>query len=427
MSVAVLFVLFLGLAFLGVPIGFAIGIGVLGSVFTSDIISLSYFVRAMANSVDSFTLTAVPFFVLAGQIMSEAGISDGLFKAANVWVGRLKGGIMMVTVLACMAFGAISGSAYATIAAIGLIALPELRKQGLSQGAAAALIATAGCCGQMIPPSMGLVVFGSLNNVSISKLFTAEILPGLFIGCCFLVYCHIYGKKHNICSGNDPIPLRRKLRTMWEAKFSLIMPVIILGGIYSGIFTPTEAAVVSVVYGLIYGLLKRNSGLEARMLPQMFYKTVITTCTILFILGVSSGFGKILTLEEIPTKLAALILGSVSSKIVALIILNALVLFLGTFLDGIAINVILSSILLGIATQYGIDPIHFGVMFIFNSTLGIITPPVGGNLFVAAQISKAPFEEIVKEIWPWILTMGIGLIFVIFIPQMSTWLPGLMK
>lgn len=367
MSVAVLFVLFLGLAFLGVPIGFAIGIGVLGSVFTSDIISLSYFVRAMANSVDSFTLTAVPFFVLAGQIMSEAGISEGLFKAANVWVGRLKGGIMMVTVLACMAFGAISGSAYATIAAIGLIALPELRKQGLSQGAAAALIATAGCCGQMIPPSMGLVVFGSLNNVSISKLFTAEILPGLFIGCCFLVYCHIYG------------------------------------------------------------LLKRNSGLEARMLPQMFYKTVITTCTILFILGVSSGFGKILTLEEIPTKLAALILGSVSSKIVALIILNALVLFLGTFLDGIAINVILSSILLGIATQYGIDPIHFGVMFIFNSTLGIITPPVGGNLFVAAQISKAPFEEIVKEIWPWILTMGIGLIFVIFIPQMSTWLPGLMK
>ena len=153
-----------------------------------------------------------------------------------------------------------------------LIALPELRKQGLSQGAAAALIATAGCCGQMIPPSMGLVVFGSLNNVSISKLFTAEILPGLFIGCCFLVYCHIYGKKHNICSGNDPIPLRRKLRTMWEAKFSLIMPVIILGGIYSGIFTPTEAAVVSVVYGLIYGLLKRNSGLRPECCPRCFIK-----------------------------------------------------------------------------------------------------------------------------------------------------------
>lgn len=154
-----------------------------------------------------------------------------------------------------------------------------------------------------------------------------------------------------------------------------------------GIFTPTEAAVVSVVYGLVYGLAKKNSGLKAKMLPQMFYKTVITTCTILFILGVSSGFGKILTLEELPTKLAALILGSVSSRIVALLILNLLVIFLGTFLDGIAINVILSSILLGIATQYGIDPIHFGVMFIFNSTLGIITPPVGGNLFVSAQIS----------------------------------------
>lgn len=426
MAVAILFILFLGLAFLSVPIGVAVGVSVIGSIFYSNTISLSYFIRAMANSVDSFTLTAIPFFILAGHIMSEAGISKGLFDVARVFVGRVRGGVMMVTVLACMAFGAISGSAYATVAAIGLIALPELYRQGVSKGAAAALIATAGCCGQMIPPSMGLVVFGALNNVSIAKLFTAEIIPGIFVSFCFLIYCYIYGTKHNIRSNEEKYTLKQKIKTIWDAKFSLIMPIIILGGIYSGLFTPTEAAVISVVYGLIYGVLNGRR-LNSKNIPSMLYKTVITTTTILFILGVSSGFGKILTLEQVPSKMADLVMGTISSKFMILVTLNALVLFLGTFLDGIAINVILSPILLSIAVKYGIDPVHFGVMFIFNSTLGLLTPPLGGNLFVAAQIADASFEEIVSNIWPWIITMLLGLIVVIFVPQLSTWLPSLMK
>ena len=197
MTIAVLFILFLGLAFLGVPIAVAVGVGVIGAIYYSDIISLSYFVRAMANSVDSFTLTAIPFFVLAGQIMSQVGISSGIFDVARAFVGRIYGGILMVTILACMGFGAISGSAYATVAAIGMVALPELHKQGVSRGAAAALIAVGGTCGQMIPPSLGLIVFGALNNVSIAKLFIAEIIPGIFVGVCFLVYCYIYGRKNN--------------------------------------------------------------------------------------------------------------------------------------------------------------------------------------------------------------------------------------
>ncbi|WP_428868861.1 TRAP transporter large permease, partial [Clostridium sediminicola] len=407
MAVAVLFILFIGLAFLSVPIGVAIGVSVLGAIFSSDIISLTYVVRGMANSVDSFTLTAIPFFILAGHIMSSAGISQGLFEAARVTVGRVRGGVMMVTVISCMLFGAISGSAYATVAAIGLIALPELRKQGLSNGASAALIATAGGLGQMIPPSMGLVVYGALNNVSIAKLFTAEIIPGILVGCCFLVYCYIFSVKNKLPQGKK-YTIKEKLQVTWKVKASLVMPIIILGGIYSGAFTPTEAAVVAVVYGLVFGMIKKENRIKPKDLPDMFFKSVVTTATILFILGVSSGFGKILALEQVPTRMAAFVLANISSKFMILITLNVLVMFLGTFLDGIAINVILSPILLNIAVQYGISPIHYGVMFIFNATLGLLTPPLGGNLFVAAQICDASFEDVVKNVWPWIIAMLIG-------------------
>lgn len=428
MSVAVLFAAFLILSFVGVPIAVSIGVGVIASMQISGLIDMSFFIRAMTNSVDSFTLTAVPFFVLAGHLMSEVGISKGLFDVANVFVGRLKGGIMIVTILACMAFGAISGSAYATVASIGLIALPELLRQGLSKGAAAALIATAGCLGQMIPPSMGLVLYGSLNNVSISKLFMAEVIPGILVGITFCIYAWIYGHKHNIMDKDSrKYTTKEKLQVIWQSKYSLLMPVIMLGGIYSGIFTPTEAAAVSVVYGFLFGILKRKDKLDLRRLPALLYKTVITTSTILFILGVSSGMSKILTLEQIPTKIAALIVGNVGSKAVVLLVLSVLVIFLGTFLDGIAINTILGSILLGIASQYGVDPIYFGVIFVFNMTLGLITPPVGGNLYVSSQVCEASFEETCANVWPWIGMFIIGLAIVTLFPALSLFLPSLMK
>ncbi len=427
MSIAILFVCFFGLAFLGVPIAVAIGIGVFGSVWVSDIITPSFIIRAMVNSVDSFTLTAIPFFVLAGHIMAEVGISRGLFQVANAFVGRLKGGVMIVTILACMAFGAISGSAYATVASIGIIALPELRKQGLSLGAAAALLATAGCLGQLIPPSTGLVVYGALNSVSISKLFAAEIIPGVFVGLMLCLYAGYYGAKHNIIDPNaHRYTFVEKLAVIWDAKYSLFMPIIMLGGIYTGMFTPTEAAAVSVAYGFVYGFLKKTDKLDVKKLPAMCYKTVITAATILFILSTSAGMSKILTLEEIPAKLTALIVGSISSRVMVLMILSLLVIFLGTFLDGIAINTVLGSILLGIALQYDVDPVYFGIIFVFNMTLGIITPPVGGNLFVSCQVCNASFEETVKSVWPWIWTFLIGLIIVICVPAMSLWIPSMM-
>ncbi|MDR2932688.1 MAG: TRAP transporter large permease [Oscillospiraceae bacterium] len=435
MSIALLFIFFIGLAILSIPISAAIGVGVLASVFSSNIISLSYVVRGMVNNVDSFTMTAIPFFVLAGQIMAKCGISKGLFDVANVFMGRLKGGVMMVTVLACMAFGAISGSAFATVAAIGMIALPELKKQGVSKGAAAALIATSGCLGQMIPPSMGLVVYGGMNNVSIAKLFIAEVIPGIFVGCAFLVYCYYYGKKHNICAGDRRYTTKEKLQTIWNAKWSLLMPIIILGGIYSGMFTPTEAAVVSVVYGFGYGVLKstlqKRRGQAQDFLIKntvpMLYDSVITTAGIMFLVGISSGFGKILTLENVPANMSNYVLANVDSKFMVLVMITLILLVLGTFLDGTAINVIVSPILLNIAVQYGIDPVHFGVIFVFVSTLGLLTPPLGANLFVGSQICDTTFEDSVKNIWPWIAVMFAALLFIIFIPGMSMWLPSLMK
>lgn len=425
MSVIILFAVFLILAMLSVPIAVAIAVAVTASIANSDIISLSYFVRAMANSPNSFLLTSVPFYCLGGVIMSKAGISSGLFEVAKVWVGRVKGGVLMVTVISCMAFGAISGSVYATVVAIGLIALPELHKAGMSKGAAGALIATAGCCGTMIPPSMALIVFGSINNLSVSELFIASVLPGILVSSCFLVYSYLYGKKHNIYSETG-YSFKEKFMVLVKNIPALLMPVIILGGIYSGVFTPTEAAVVAAVYGLFYGFCKKRGRMKLQDLPPMFKSACITTATIMFVLAVSTGFGRILALEELPTKMATFFVSHVSSKWMILLILNLLVLFLGTFLDGAAINVILSPILLGVAVQYGINPLHFAVMFSINACVGLLTPPLGANLFVAAQISRTPIDDIIRNIWPWIISMLIGLFLVVALPGLSTFLPGIM-
>lgn len=425
MSIVILFSVFLGLAILSVPISISVGIAVLLSIFYSDIVTLSFFIRGMTNSANSFLLTAIPFFTFAGIIMAKSGISAGLFDVAKTWVGRLKGGILMVTVLSCMAFGAISGSTYATVVAIGVIALPELYKTGMSKGAAAALIATAGCCGIMIPPSMALIVFGALNKISVSALFIAEIIPGLIVSTLFLIYSYLYGKKHNIYSEKS-YSMKEKIFVIWKNRYALIMPFIILGGIYSGIVTPTEAAIVSVIYGLCYGFLKKNDKLKIKDIMPMLKTSCITTAAIMFILATSSGFGKILALEELPSKMANFLLASVESKAVITVTLNLIVAVLGTFLDGAATNIILGPILLNIAVPYGIDPLHFGVMFAFNLVLGLLTPPLGANLFIACQISGAKFDDIVKNIFPWIVCMIIGLTIIIIFPQLSTWLPGLL-
>lgn len=429
MATTIMFILFLGLAFLSVPMAVAIGIGVLGAIFSGNAIDMSFFLRAMANSVDSFTLTAVPFFILAGHIMSEVGISEGLFNAANAMFGRVKGGVMIVSVVSCAVFGAVSGSSYAAVAAIGLIALPELRRQNVSLGMSTALLATAGGLGQMIPPSAGLVIYGSLNNVSISELFIAELLPGIFMAFCFSAFCFIYGRKHNIVAKNVEQfdTLGKKLKVIWRSKWALLLPVIMLGSIYTGLATPTESAVISVVYAIVYGLLNKKSGFKISDLISMLKKSVLTTSSTLFILACSSGLSKIITLEQIPQKFADFMASNVSSAFGCMAILTVIVIFLGMFVDGIAINTILGPILCGVAKQFGIDPVYFGVVFLFNMTFGLITPPLGGNLFVAMQICGARYEEVTRNILPWIVVMLIGLIVITCIPQLSLWLPGLMN
>lgn len=428
MAVAIMFILFLGLSFLSVPMAVAIGLGVVGAIMVGHSIDMSFFIRAMANSVDSFTLTAVPFFIFAGAIMAEVGISEGLFKAANALFGRIRGGVMIVSVVACAVFGAISGSSYAAVAAIGMIALPELKKQGVSLGMATALLATAGGLGQMIPPSTGLVVYGSLNNVSISDLFIAELLPGIFMAVCFSIYCYLYGRKHNIVAedAKNLDTIGKKLKVIWDCKFALLLPVIMLGSIYSGLATPTESAVVSVVYAILYGLFNRNCSFTIMRLPALLKKSVMTTTSTLFILGCSSGLSKIITLEQIPQKFGAFMVNNVSSVVGCMAIMTVLVIFLGMFVDGIAINAILGPILCSVVSQYGVNLVYFGVVFVFNMTFGLITPPLGGNLFVAMNVCECSYQEVVKNILPWIIVMLISLVVITCIPQMSLLLPSLM-
>lgn len=428
MAVGLMFALFLILSFLSVPMAVGIGSGVVGAIMAGHSIDMSFFIRAMANSVDSFTLTAVPFFIFAGAIMAEVGISEGLFNAANALFGRIRGGVMIVSVVACAVFGAISGSAYAAVAAIGMIALPELKKQGVSLGMATALLATAGGLGQMIPPSTGLVVYGSLNNVSISDLFIAELLPGIFMAVCFSIYCYMYGRKHNIVAKDvqhlDTIG--KKMKVIWDSKFALLLPVIMLGSIYSGLATPTESAVVSIVYAVIYGLCNRKCGFSIFRLPALLKKSVMTTTSTLFILGCSAGLSKIITLEQIPQKFGEFMVTNVSSVVGCMAIMTVIVIFLGMFVDGIAINSILGPILCGVVSQYNVNLVYFGVVFVFNMTFGLITPPLGGNLFVAMNVCECSYQEVVKNIFPWIVVMLISLLVITCIPQMSLLLPSLM-
>lgn len=417
MTTAVLFGSFAILLFLTVPIGIALGVATLLTLIVSGTMPLEFLAKELVTSVDSFPLMAVPFFILAGEIMGKGGISERLFRVANSIVGNITGGFAIATIVTCMFFAAISGSGPATVAAIGGLMIPAMVQQGYDKKFATATVAAAGSIGVIIPPSIPMVMYGITGNTSIGDLFISGIIPGVLVGVAMMAWAFYYSKKMGYRGTNEKTSLKGILKSTWDAKWALLIPIIILGGIYGGYFTPTEAAVVAVVYGLFAAMVLYRE-LKIKDLPKVIYDSALTTATVLIIVGAANAFGRLLTVEQIPNQIANWLIGISSNPIVIILLISVLLLIVGMFMDTLAAIIILTPILLPIVVQVGYDPVHFGILMVVNLAIGFFTPPVGVNLFVGSGISGVSMEALSKAVIPYIVAMLLVLLLITFVPQL---------
>ena len=426
MVAIILFVLLAILLIVNVPVGIALGISTMGALVYSGTLSLASIPQALVTSCDSFPILAIPLFILSGDLMGAGGVSSRILNVCNVFFGRITGGIAIVTVLVCMFFAAVSGSGPATVAAVGTMVVPTMLKLGYDKPFVLALVATAGSIGVIIPPSIPMVIFGVSTGASVTSLFMGGFFPGLLIGAALITYCYIHCKRRGFTGTADPFTKKAALDALWDAKWALINPVIILGGIYAGIFTPTEAAAVAAVYAFVCGVF-----LHRELTLAKFIKAISTSCsttaTTMVILGCATAFSKVITLEQIPTMVANGLMAISSNKIIILLLINLLLLIVGCFMDTTPAILILAPILMPVAASIGVDPIHFGLIMVTNLAIGFITPPLGINLFVASRIADSPMEVILKGIMPFIAVMLLCLMMITFIPDIVMFLPNLMK
>ncbi len=426
MVAIILFVLLAVLLIVNVPVGIALGISTMGALVYSGTLSLASIPQALVTSCDSFPILAIPLFILSGDLMGAGGVSSRILNVCNVFFGRITGGIAIVTVLVCMFFAAVSGSGPATVAAVGTMVVPTMLKLGYDKPFVLALVATAGSIGVIIPPSIPMVIFGVSTGASVTSLFMGGFFPGLLIGAALITYCYVHCKRRGFTGTADPFTKKAALDALWDAKWALINPVIILGGIYAGIFTPTEAAAVAAVYAFICGAF-----LHRELTFKKFIKAISTSCsttaTTMVILGCATAFSKVITLEQIPTMVANGLMAISSNKVVILLLINALLLLVGCFMDTTPAILILAPILMPVASSIGVDPIHFGLIMVTNLAIGFITPPLGINLFVASRIADSPMEVILKGIMPFIAVMLTCLMLITFVPDIVMFLPNLMK
>lgn len=404
------------LMLLGVPFAFAIAIVVALSLVVAGIEPMLLSQTFIAGT-QSFSLLAIPFFMLAGELMTAGGLSQRLVNVADVFVRHLTGGLGMVTVLAATIFAAISGSAPATTAAIGAIMIPAMTARGYDKGFATALAVSAGVLAPLIPPSIAFVIWGVIAEQSISRLFSAGIVPGLIMALGLMVVCWLHARKNEIA-----IQPRASLgeigRALKDGFWALLAPVIVLGGIYGGVFTPTEAAVVSCVYALFVGsVIERR--LDFKVLPGLFWRSMIVTSIIMAIIAFSAGFGVLVAQEQIAPKLATWLTQNVHEKWLMLLLLNVFFFLLAAVMDEIAIMVVLGPLLIAIGNTFGINPIHFGTIIVTNVSIGMAAPPIGYCLFVGMAISGLKLGDISRKIWPFIVVMLIVLMLVTYVPEFS--------
>ena len=422
---AVVFITLIVSLVLTVPIGFSLGIASLAYIFATDQLTLGFVARNMVTGTDSFPIMAIPFFVFAGELMGGGGISKRLLDVANVFFGRIRGGLAIVTVVVCMFFAAISGSGPATVAAVGGMVVPTMLEKGYDKKFVLALIAAAGSIGVIIPPSIPMVVYSVTVNSSVSSLFLAGFIPGILIGLVLIAYSYFYARSAGYKGDTEPFSIGRALREVWRGKWALLSPVIILGGIYGCIFTPTEAAAVSVVYSLIIGLFVHKE-LNFKQMLDVTKRACETTATILVVIGCATGFSKVLTLGRIPTTVATLLTTMTDSKVLILLLINLLLLLVGCFMETVCAIMILAPILFPVVTALGVDPVHFGIIMVTNLAIGFITPPLGVNLFVASRVGKTTLDVVIKGIIPFLVLMIATLMLITYVPAISMFLPNLL-
>ena len=415
MEAIILFSILIVTIALSIPIGITLGLSTcIAMLMTSDI-PMIMLAQKSVTGLDSFPLLAIPFFILAGALMCNGGISRRLVALAESLVGYIVGGLAMVTVLACMFFAAISGSGPATVSAIGSFMIPSMKERKYDAGFAAAITAAAGTIGVIIPPSIPFVIYCVVAQCSIGDMFIAGIIPGIIIGIALMLVCYITARKRNYKTMTDRPRFSEVSKAFKESFWALLVPLIILGGIYGGIFTPTEAAVVAVVYSVIIGKFVYHE-LDMRSLYDCLKSTGLINGATSFLIGLSMAFASYLAMAQIPAKMAAWLTTFVDSPFLLLMIINVFLLIIGCFVDNIAAVIILTPILLPVVKMIGIDPIHFGLIITVNLACGFISPPYGINLFVASAISGESIENISKAIIPSFIAMVACLMLFTYFP-----------
>ncbi len=424
MTTAALFVMLFVFMFLGMPIAIALGLSSLLTILFFGQDSLASLALKLYESSEHFTLLAIPYFILGGAFMTTGGVAKRMIRFAVAVVGHLPGGLAMASVLACMLFAAVSGSSPATVVAVGSIVIAGMVRAGYPQGFAAGVVCNAGTLGILIPPSIVMVVYGAVTETSVGKLFMAGVLPGILLGLCLMVAIYVRAKIVNL-PRQPRASLAEIVTAGRDSLWGLLLVIIILGGIYGGIFTPTEAAAVAAVYAFLVAVfVYRDIGM--RDVPAVLVDASKVTVMLMFIIANALLFAHVLTTERIPQIIAEQIVSWGMPAWQFLIVVNLLLLVAGMFMEPTGIILIMAPILFPIASQLGIDPVHLGIIMVVNLEIGMVTPPVGLNLFVTAGITKMSIGEVVRAALPWLMVLLAFLVVVTYVPWISLVLPNLL-
>ena len=419
----IVILILLVLAFLGIPIYIALGIGTLAALSVAGMPMLVLPQKLFAG-MNSSSLLAIPFFILAGNIMSRS-ITTKLIDVANALIGWIQGSLGVVTVLASALFGAISGSGVATASAIGGITIPAMKREGYPATFAAAVSSISSILGPIIPPSITLIVYASITNVSVSKLFIGSVLPGIILALSLAVYCLFFGKKNKL-PAHEKMSGKQIATVFKNSIWALLMPVIILGGIFGGIFTPTEAAAVAVVYALIISLFVYRDT-TWKELPGIFVDGAVATATIMVMVGLSKASSYVVVTSGLPQQMLNTFSAITDSKVVILLLLNLLFLVIGMLMEANAAIIMMTPILLPLLTLYGINPLMFGIVMSFNLCIGLVTPPVGLCLLIDNQIAGTSLSKTLKAMMPMLIIALVALVLITYVPALTTWLPSLIQ
>lgn len=415
---------FLVALLIGIPISFGLGIAVVLFILITSTLPFNVVIETMFKSASSFPLMAIPFFVLAGEVMNQSGITERLVNFAKFFLGRIRGGLSQAAVVSGAGFAGLSGSAVAETAALGKTLGKSMVQEGYNKDFVTALISSIGILAPVIPPSVIMILYGSQMNVSIGAMFVGGIIPGLMIALALMVYSYIVAVRHRYPKAVVPFSWKKLLAVTKDASLAFVMPIIIIFGIRGGVFTPTEGGAVAAAYAFVVGsLIYRN--LSVKKIFDSLVRTGVTSAVIMLIVSMSAPFGWVMTYYSIPQAFAEAVLGLTENPILVLLIMIAVLLIVGMFLEGAAIVMLLGPVFAPLAAQIGMDPVHFAVLMVVAIAIGMVTPPVGVNLFVMVPIMESSLEKASRAILPFLIVLIIVLLFIAFVPETVLWLPGL--